>query len=126
MGKLFLSTVLLALTTSGCAVLGLGAGVVISQDMMDSNTFVAQLNEDVDVAWATTKASMGRQSDQPIHIFDDVRSTTANIDGAEVTASIEVYDLDSCRLIISARKYGVPNGDIAELVFGRVLQNFSE
>lgn len=127
MRKLLLSSLLLVLTTSSCAaVLGVGAGVVITQDMMDSNTFVAQLKQDVDVAWATTKASLGQQSEVPMHIFNDVRSATATIDGAEVTASIEVYDLNTCRLIVSARKYGVSNGELAQLVFNRILKNFDE
>lgn len=117
---------LLPLVGASCAaVLGVGAGVVISQDMLDSNTFVAQLNEDVDVAWATAKASLGNQSEVPIRTDDDVRGAIATIDGAEVTVSVEAYDLDQCRLIVSARKYGISNGEIANLVFNRILTNFN-
>jgi len=118
---------LLPLVGTGCAaVLGVGAGVVISQDMLDSNTFVAQLDEDVDVAWAMAKASLGKQSEIPIRVDDDVRGAIATIDGAEVTVSVEAYDLNRCRLIVSARKYGISNGEIADLVFKRILANFEE
>jgi hypothetical protein len=118
---------LLPLLGASCAaVLGVGAGVVISQDMLDANTFVAQLNEDVDVAWATVKASLGQQSEIPIRIDNDVRGAIATIDGAEVTVSVEAYDLERCRLVVSARKYGVSNGEIADLVFNRLLTNFEQ
>ena len=116
----------LPLLTSGCAaVLGLGAGVIISQDMLDNNTYVAQIEEDVDVAWAVAKASLGGQAELPLQVSQDVRGAVGVVDGAEVTVSVEAYDLNRCRLIVSARKYGVSNGEIAELVFNRILQNFS-
>lgn len=123
----FASTALLLLPLIGsscAAVLGVGAGVVISQDMLDSNTFVAQLDQDVDVAWAIARASLGEQSEIPIRVDNDVRGAIATIDGADVTVSVESYDLNRCRLIVSARKYGISNGEIADLVFNRILTNF--
>lgn len=121
---------LLLLATSGLsscgALLGVGAGVVISQDLMDNNTFVAQLSEDVDVAWATTKVSLGKQTDLPLTLDEDRRTAVAMIDDARVTVSIEAYDVDRCRLLVSARKYGVTNGEIADLVFNRLLENFEQ
>ena len=104
----------------------MGAGVVISQDLMDNNTFVAQLSEDVDVAWATTKVSLGKQTDLPLTLDEDRRTAVAMIDDARVTVSIEAYDVDRCRLLVSARKYGVTNGEIADLVFNRLLENFEQ
>jgi hypothetical protein len=112
---------------SGCgAVLGVGAGVVISQDLMDNNTYVAQISEDIDVAWAKVKVSLGKQSDVPMQIDDDRRAAIAEIDDARVTVSVEAYDAGRCRLLVSARKYGVTNGEIADLVFGRLLENFEQ
>ena len=117
----------LPLISSGCAaVLGVGAGVIISQDMLDNNTFVARIDEDVQVAWAVSKASLGGQAELPIRVNDSERGAIARIDGADVTISVEAYDQDTCQLIVSARKYGVSNGEIAQLVFNRILENFSE
>jgi hypothetical protein len=118
--------VLPLLSTSCAAVLGIGAGVIISQDMLDNNTFVAQIQEDVDVAWSVAKASLGGQAEMPIHVNEDQRGAVAVIDGADVTVSVEAYDLNRCRLIVSAQKYGVSNGEIAELVFNRILNNFED
>jgi hypothetical protein len=115
----------LPLISSGCAaVLGIGAGVIISQDLLDNNTFVARIEEDVEVAWTVSKASLGGQSDMPVRVNEAERGAIARIDGADVTMSIEAYDENTCQLIVSARKFGVPNGEIAQLVFNRILENF--
>ncbi|MFT7668237.1 MAG: hypothetical protein ACI8X5_000926 [Planctomycetota bacterium] len=114
------------LLPSCAAVLGVGAGVAISQDMSDSNAWTAQLPEDIDIAWATAKASLGKQSLIPIRIDDDRRAAVASIDGAEVTMTVEAFDINRCRLRISARKYGVVSSEIAELVFNRILNNFED
>lgn len=118
---------LLALVTPGCAaLLGIGAGVVISQDMMDNNTYVAQLKEDVNVAWTVAKSSLSQQSDKPIEVDEDLRVATATIDDALVTVSVEAYDMNLTRMLVSAKKYGVSNGEIAEMVFNRILNNLSQ
>ncbi len=125
--SLVLALLALPLALSSCAaLLGVGAGVVISQDLMDNNTYVAQIAEDVDVAWATVKTSLGKQSEKPMHVDEDRRAAVAQIDNAEVTVSVEAYDLNRCRLIVTARKYGVSNNEIAGLVFNRLLQNFQQ
>jgi hypothetical protein len=127
MRKTALLALLLALVTPGCAaLLGVGAGVVISQDMMDNNSYVAQLKEDVNVAWAVTKSSLSHQASKPIDVDEDLRVATATIDDAKVTVSIEAYDLNQTRLTVSAKKYGVANGEIAEMVFNRILKQISE
>lgn len=127
MRKTALLALLLALVTPGCAaLLGVGAGVVISQDMMDNNSYVAQLKEDVNVAWAVAKSSLSHQASKPIDVDEDLRVATATIDDAKVTVSIEAYDLNQTRLTVSAKKYGVANGEIAEMVFNRILKQISE
>lgn len=116
----------LALVTPGCAaILGIGAGVVISQDMMDNNTYVAQVREDVDIAWAVAKSSLSQQASKPIEVDEDLRTATATVDDAIVTVSTEAYDLKQTRLAVSARKFGVANGEIAELVFNRILDELA-
>jgi len=126
------TTVLIALfalplfASSCAAVLGIGAGVVISQDMLDDNTYVAQIDEDIDIVWAVSKASLAGQSKMPLHVNEDVRGAVAEIDGAQVTVSVAAYDLNRSRLVVSAKKYGVSNGELAGLVFNRIMENFKK
>lgn len=126
MKKIIVPTLLLALTSSSCAaLLGIGAGVAISQDMQDSNTYTAQLQDDIDVVWATVKVSLAKQTKTPMSINDDMRAVVARIDDADVTVSVENFNLEQVRVIVSSRKYGVSNKEISELVFSRVMKNFS-
>ncbi len=122
-----LLVLLLSLITPGCvALLGIGAGVVISQDMVDNSTYVAQLKEDVNVAWAIAKSSASHQASKPIETDEDLRVITATIDEAVVTISVEAYDMNQTRLQVSAKKFAVANGEIAEMVFNRILKRMAQ
>ena len=120
-----LIAVLLCLILPGCAaLLGVGAGIVISQDVMDNELYVAQLQEDVDVVWAVAKSSLSHQSDEPLDVKDDLRTATGVVDDAKITVSVEAYDLNRSRMSVSASKYGFSNGEIAEMVFDKILKQF--
>lgn len=120
-----LFAVLLCLILPGCAaLLGVGAGIVISQDVMDNELYVAQLQEDVDVVWAVAKSSLSHQSDEPLDVKDDLRTATGVVDDAKITVSVEAYDLNRSRMSVSASKYGFSNGEIAEMVFDKILKQF--
>ncbi len=118
---------ILCLILPGCvALLGVGAGIVISQDILDNETYVAQLQEDVDVAWAVAKSSLSHQSEAPIEIEDDLRTARGLVDDADVIVSVEAYDLNRCRMSVSASKYGISNGEIAEMVFDKILKQLRD
>lgn len=118
---------ILCLILPGCvALLGVGAGIVISQDILDNETYVAQLQEDVDVAWAVAKSSLSHQSESPIEVEDDLRTARGLVDDADVIVSVEAYDLNRCRMSVSASKYGISNGEIAEMVFDRILKDLRD
>jgi hypothetical protein len=110
-----------ALLSSCGALLGVGAGVVISQEALDNNTYVAQIDRDADLVWATTKASLSHQSEELIEVDEDIRQVEAVIDGATTKVSVEVYDLRRSVVRVSARKFGVANGEIAEMVLDKLL-----
>jgi hypothetical protein len=123
MSKTLLSLVLLTPLFTGCAAaaLGVGAGVLISQEMMDNNIYVGQLNSDVNKVWSSAKATLSHSSLKPIDVDNEVRSATAEIDGAKVTINVETYDLNRSVLKVMAKKYGVNNGEIAEMMFNKIV-----
>ncbi len=57
----------------GCAaaVLGVGAGVVISQEVAENNSHVAHLNEDPARVWVVTKSTLSHLASEPIHVDED-------------------------------------------------------
>lgn len=113
---------LLVPVTQGCvaAALGVGAGVLVSQDLTNNNTYVGQLNKDSNKVWASAKTTLSHMSLKPIDVDNDTRTATADIDGASVTVNVETYDLNQSRLKVAAKKYGVNNGEIADHVFKRI------
>ncbi|MCH2102710.1 MAG: hypothetical protein MK297_01725 [Planctomycetes bacterium] len=122
----FLLTV--ALCTPACfpALLGVGAGVVISHEVLENNTYVAQVSEGAALTWAIAKSSLTHQSDNPIMVNDDLRTATGDIGDAKVTVSVETFDDESCRLKVSARSYGLNDGPSAEAALQQILTDLNE
>ncbi len=117
-----------ALCTPACfpALLGVGAGVVISHEVLENNTYVAQVSEGAALTWAIAKSSLTHQSDNPIMVDDDLRTATGDIGDANVTVSVETFDDDSCRLKVSARSYGLNDGPSAEKALHQILTDLNE
>ena len=124
MQKQVFSVLLLAgLSTfaTGCAgvVAGGVAAVVVSQEMIDNNTFVSHVNQDVTQVWPTAKVFLAEQSQKLIETDDQARVATAEVDGAKVSISVEAYDLDKSVVRVAAKRYGVNDGDLARVVTER-------
>ena len=118
----------IALCTPACfpAILGVGAGVVISHEVLENNTYVAQVSEGAALTWATSKASLTHQASGPITVDNDLRTATGPIDDANVTVSVETYDDETCRLKVAARSYGLNDGPTAEAVLHKILADLRE
>ncbi|MAF65841.1 MAG: hypothetical protein CMJ84_09310 [Planctomycetes bacterium] len=119
-----IASILIALALPGClaAAAGVGAGIIFSQEM-DANTYTYFLEKDADVVWATAKASLSHQATEIIEPDEDLRTVTARIDNADVVVSVELHDLDRCALRVSARKFGVANGELAEMVIDEIVRD---
>ena len=117
----FLLTI--ALCTPACfpALLGVGAGVVISHEVLENNTYVAQVSEGAALTWAIAKSSLTHQASGPITVDDDLRTATGPVEDATVTISVETFDDKNCRLKVSARRYGLNHGPSADAAFQKIL-----
>jgi hypothetical protein len=121
--QVFSALLLAGLSTlaTGCAgvVAGGVAAVVVSQEMIDNNTYVSHVNQDVTQVWPTAKVFLAEQSQKLIETDDQARLATADIDGAKVSISVEAYDLDKSVVRVAAKRYGVNDGDLARVVTER-------
>lgn len=114
---------LLGLIAPGCgAVLGVGAGVLISQDVIDSKKYVAIVNRDADIVWVTAKSILSHDSHELVETDEDLRICSGTIEASTVTVGVEVYDLSTARLTVSAKKYGVSDGTTAESVLNKIVR----
>jgi hypothetical protein len=112
---------------SGCAAVAVGAAaVIVSQEVIDSNVYVATLDKSADEVWNSAKVALNHASLKPIDTQDDLRKATADIDDAKVTVSVETYDLNRCTLRVSAKKYGVNNGQTAKMVYDKILHEIGQ
>jgi hypothetical protein len=119
---LVIAPLALATLFSGCIAMGVGAAaVIVSQDVLDNNVYVATLDRSADEVWTSAKVALNHASLKPIDTQDDLRKATADIDDAKVTVSVETYDLNRSTLRVSAKKYGVNNGQIAKMVYDKIL-----
>lgn len=104
-----------------CAVVAGGvAAVVVTQEMLDNNTYVSHVNQDVQQVWPTVKVFMAEQSLELIEADDAARTARAKIDGAKVTISVEAYDVDKSVVRVAASRYGVNDGDLAGVITERL------
>ena len=120
----------IALCTPACfpALLGVGAGVVISHEVLENNTYVAQVSEGAALTWAIAKSSLTHQASGPITVNNDLRSATGPVEDSTVTVSVETFDDETCRLKVSARRnIGVLNdGPSAEAALQKILADLNE
>jgi hypothetical protein len=118
---------LLGALAPGCgAVLGVGAGVLISQDVVDSKQYVAIINRDAKITWATAKSVLSHESEELVDTDEDLRTCQGTVDGATVKVGVEVYDLNTARLSVSAKQYGVDNGEMAKYVLDKIVRALEE
>lgn len=127
-------TLALALTlptfVAGCAaaaVVGVGLGaVVISQELTDSNVYVTNLSMNANEVWPTAKVFLSDQSLELIDSDEQARIAKARIDGANVTVAVEAYDVDKTLMRVSAKRYGVNDGDMARIITERITRRLDQ
>jgi hypothetical protein len=124
MRKTILALLFLAPLFHGCVAAGVGlvaGGVLLSQDVIDSTTYTARLDVDVNRTWTTAKTTLSHMSTKPIDTDEQLRTAKADIDGGMVSVGVETYDLNRSTIRVSAKKFGVSNGELAKSVYEKIL-----
>jgi len=102
-----LPLVLLPLFTGCWAAAAVGAGYVVSTQVLPNNIHVAQVSLDVDRVWPSVKETMSfyQEPGSELAIQDFPRTIHAKVDGAKVLVEIEAHDIDRTTIRVSAEKY---------------------
>lgn len=121
--SLLLAALVAAPLLQGCVAVAAGAvgGVLFKDTVFADEVYTGFIDVDANRAWSTVKTSLNNASLKPIDVDDDTRKAEAEIDGARVTVTVETYDLNRSTFRVSAKKYGVSNGEIAKSVFDRIV-----
>lgn len=107
----------------GClaAAAGVGAGYIISQQVLPNSVHMSQVALDVDQVWPSVKETMSfyQEPGSELAIQDFPRTVRAKVDGAKVTVEVEAIDLDRTTIRVTAEKYlGKDDATAAEVMSG--------
>ncbi len=102
------SAILIALLlciAPSCELLVPATAGAMAANSSDDSTYVVQVRAGVEVAWASSKATLSHLSLKPIDTDDAARKAMAEIDNSKVTVTVEAYDLDQSVIKVSAMKF---------------------
>lgn len=118
---------ILALPLSSCLVAGAAAGVVLGSEMLDNRAYVSHIDKDAKVVWNTVKDFLAQESPELIEFDDQTRVAKAKLDNANVTVTVEAFDIDRSVLTVSAKKYmsTVNDGEFAKIIMERLHRRLS-
>jgi hypothetical protein len=124
LAPIVLSALVLVPAAASCAaVVAVGAGVLVGQQVLDDSIYVGQLSTDANRTWAQTKTTLSHMSTKPIGADNELRRAIADVDGAKVTVVVETYDLNRSQIRVSATKFGFSASETARVVFERITQD---
>lgn len=127
MRKPLLAALLLVPCFSSCALVAGGVvGTVLFNETNDNSVFVGQLNSSGQKTWAQTKVTLSNLSLKPIEVDNEAMKATADIDDAKVTVTVSTYDFNKSEIKVSAKQYMVNNGQIARMVFDKVVADLND
>lgn len=110
-------------STAGCvaAAVGVGAGYLISREVLPNDLHTAQVQADVDHTWQVAQETMEMLSMEPVEVQDFPRRLTGEVDGADVVVEVLAYDLDRTVIRVSAEKYTVSKSETANRVLTKII-----
>lgn len=109
---------------SSCGILaGTAAGVVLAQEVLDTSTFVVQLQQPAEIVWEEIKVSLSKQATGPLEVDEALMAAIGKVDGRTVTVTVESFDQKSSRLTVDAKHYGVADGAVADQVTKQLIKD---
>ncbi len=121
MRKTLLALLLLVPFVPSCFVVGAATGGILLTEANDNSVYVGQLSAGGSTTGAQTKVTLSNLSLKPITVDNEAMRATAEIDDAKVTVECSTYDLNKSEIKVSAKKYMVNNGQIAKMVFDKIV-----
>ena len=114
-----------AVAAVGAAV---GAGYIISQQVLPNNVHVAQVALDVDKVWPSVKETVGFYQDAGSEpsVQDFPRTVLAKVNGSKVTVEVEAVDLDRTQIRVTAEKYLGKDDATAAKVMNAIVERLDK
>lgn len=114
----------LALSGSGCIVAAAaGAGYLVSREVLPDEVHTAQVNDDAERVFLVAQETLGFLIEPGTEVTTQQfpRVAKGKVDGADVTITIEAFDLDRTTIKVQAEKPLRHDGATANEVLNRIL-----
>ncbi len=121
----------LFLLPSGCAaaIAGVGAGLIISRDVLPNETATAQVRLDVEAVWPSVKETLSILNDLQAGdvVFSEYpRTALGRVDGSRIDVAVEAYDLERTVIKVQAEaRLGTSDLETAEMVLTKILDRLA-
>lgn len=123
--SVLLVPLLLLLAACAAAVAGVGAGFIISRDVLPNETVTAQVQLDVENVWPSVKETLGIMNDLEagdVAVSEYPRTAEGRVDGSEIHVAVEAYDLERTVIKVQAQnRLGTSDVKTAEKVLTKIL-----
>lgn len=110
---------------SGCIVAAAaGVGYVVSQKVLPGEVHTAQVKDDVERVFRVATETLGILVDPGTEVTTQSapRSARCQVDGADVTVTVEAYDLERTDLRVEAERTLRKDGATARMVLDEILR----
>jgi hypothetical protein len=81
---------------------------------------VSHIERDISFVWPEVKIYLSETSLDLIEVDESMRTVKARIDGADVLASVEAWDMDRTIVRMEAKRFGVNDGEMARTIMERI------
>lgn len=121
---------LLSTLPAGCVplIVGGGIGYVISREVLPNDVQQAEVEADVEDVWKVARETLEIMADpgEEVLVTSGLpRSAKASVESAEVTVTVEAFDIDRTRLRVEAKRALESDGKIAERVMSKLLDRIA-
>ena len=117
----------LLLVSSGCiAAAGLGAGALVTHELMANTPHVAHVQLDVDTVWPMTIEALHDMGGTEVEVQNYPRQAEARVYGGKVYLQVEAFDLDHTLVRLQFRKHRIIDNLTAEELLQGLLRRYHE
>jgi len=128
--KRLLTLLALAPLCTGClaAAAGVGAGYIVSQQVLPGYVHVSEVMIDVDYVWPSVKETVSfyQEPGSDMAVQESPRQVEARVDGAKVLVEVEVIDIDHTLIRVQAEKYLTRDEATASRVMRAIVDRLNE
>ena len=121
----------LTLLASACIplIVGGGIGYVISREVLPNDVQQAEVSADVEAVWKTARETLELLADPGAEVLvtsELPRSARVSVEKAQVTVTVEAFDLERTRLRVEAKRALETDGKVAQRVMNQLLERIEK